>query len=260
MLRYLIAIAAVMLSMNVFSYEGKERVIWSKKPIDVTLKVGEERIIHFPNDIEHWQPDAVKSVVIAQTVADTFYIRATGEFPVARFRIRERASNKVYLIDVNATKDAKVPDETVIIDEEQIRGESDKQAETMARLEEDWRVRLTRYAAQNLYSPSRVVKASHSISRVPLDSGIEVPIVRGGKVKAETVASWRGGGWYVHAVKLTNISNENVNLDPRIHFRGNWSTATAQHAWVGPVDTDESVTTVYFTSKRSFHESVGVQE
>jgi hypothetical protein len=85
-----------------------------------------------------------------------------------------------------------------------------------------------------------------------------VQLVRGGKVSAETVASWQGGGWYVHAVKLTNTSESVVDFDPRKDFRGDWSTTVLQHGSLSPKDTDESVTTVYFTSRRTFSESISL--
>ena len=258
---YILLLATIWTSTSI-AYEGKERVVWDKKPIQLQLKIGEERIVHFPADIEHWEPDIVKNSVVAQTVADTLYIRALTEFADVRFRVRERVSHKVYLLDVSATADANVPDVLVVISEDQLRGESDRAAETVARLSEDWRVRLTRFASQTLYAPSRVISGDASISRMPLEQGIDIPLVRGGEVKADTVASWKGGGWYVHAIRLTNKSSRQIVLDPRVSYRGRWSTVTAQHSRLGaqanlePAGTDEAVTTVYFTSRRTLFESL----
>lgn len=260
MYKYILLTLMLLVSGLSHAYEGKERVVWEKKPLSIALKIGEERIIHFPKNIEHWQPGVVDNSVVAQTVADTLYIKAITEFPTVRFRVREIGSNKVYLLDVSGKQDVEVPDTLVVIDEEQLRGESDRQAKQMATIGQDWRVRLTRYASQTLYAPERVVKADYSISRVSLTPGVEIPLIRGGKVKAQTVATWRGGGWYLHAIKLTNVTDEKVVLDPRIAYRGEWSTATPQHDWLGPSNSDQAVTTVYLTSKRTLIESLGLKE
>ena len=248
------------------AFDGKERLIWEKLPLEIGLKVGEERVIHFPSDIEHWLPTSISNHVIAQVVADTFYIKAIAEFPPVRFRIRERATNRVYLLDINAREDAEVPNVIVVVDENMIRGESEREAKITPSRSEDWRVRLTRYASQTLYSPARILEADSGIRRVPLKPDVGVPLVRGGKVESKTIASWSAGGWYLHAVKLTNNSSDELILDPRISYRGNWDAVTAQHskrgaqASLGSRESDESITTVYLISRRTFFESLGVAE
>jgi len=256
----LIPVSLLFISYSLFAFEGKERIVWDKKPINVMLKVGEERIIHFPASVEHWLPDVVSGVVVAQSVADVFYIRATSQFSTTRFRIREIETNKVYLLDIQATIDAEVPVELVVLEKDQLRDVSVKAAKNKAKIAEDWRVRLTRFAAQQLYAPARVVEADAGIHRIPLEADIRIPLIRGGKIHSKTVASWRGGGWYVHAVKLINQSSERFVIDPRKHYRGHWSTATLQHSWLGPKDSDEAITTVYLTSKRTLSESIAMKE
>lgn len=259
----LFVIFAILLSSTAIGYEGKERIVWSKKPINVVLNVGEERVIHFPSNIEHWLPDALSSVVVVQTVSNTFYIKAIKPFPKMRLRFRELESGKIYLLDFKASHDEEVADEITLVDKSSTSKKPDKVAVDPEPSGVDWRVRLTRYAAQSLYAPERVIEADRFIRQAPIEPGVEIPLVRGGKVKAETVASWRGGSWFVHAVKLTNITSDPVELDPRNAYRGEWSTATAQHselgakALLGGMDSDTAVTTVYLTSQQAFAESLG---
>ena len=40
--------------------DASERVLWDKRPINVHLQVGSERIIHFPDNVRYWLPDTVK--------------------------------------------------------------------------------------------------------------------------------------------------------------------------------------------------------
>ena len=254
---------AMLVSSIAMGYEGKERIVWSKKPINVVLNVGEERVIHFPLEIEHWLPDALSGSVVVQTVSNTFYIRALKPFPKMRLRFREIEGGKVFLLDFKAGHDEVVADEITLIDKSHTDKKTEKVANNNVPRMVDWRARLTRYAAQSLYGPERVIEPDRYIRPAQIESGVEIPLVRGGKVRAETIASWRGGGWLVHAVKLTNMTNEQIELDPRKAYRGEWSTATAQHSELGPKpvlgskDSDTAVTTVYLTSQQTFIESLG---
>jgi len=63
------------------------------------------------------------------------------------------------------------------------------------------------------------------------------------------VAAWRKGNLFVTAVKLTNRSAHTVVLDPRL-IRGQWRTATFQHAHLGAAASDTNVTALYLVSDR----------
>ena len=41
--------------------DGPERVLWDKRPIKVHIQQGQERIIHFPDDVRYWLPDSIKT-------------------------------------------------------------------------------------------------------------------------------------------------------------------------------------------------------
>ena len=84
-----------------------ERVLWDKRPINVHLQVGHERIIHFPSDVRYWLPDTVKRQVSALAASGVLYIRATEPFPTARIRIQGLKDQQIYLLNEAAIAEKK---------------------------------------------------------------------------------------------------------------------------------------------------------
>ena len=132
---------------------------------------------------------------------------------------------------------------------------------------QDWRVRLSRYAAQQLYAPERLLKGDSAIERIPVASQA-IPLIRGGVIEATPIASWQGGGLTVTAVRLQNKqthplilqftpSGEGNSVNLNKLLRGRWLTATLQHKWLGALGQKDDTTTLYLVSAQSFVESTG---
>ena len=244
-----------------------ERVLWDKRPIGVHLQVGHERIIHFPDDVRYWLPDTVKRHVSVLAANGVLYIRAVEPFPITRLRIQGLNDQQVYLLDITASEAAAVSDELIVMTKENTRNRS-KEA-TAYKTTEDWRIRLTRYAAQQLYAPERLVGGDSAIKRIPVESKTSVPLIRGGLIEAVPIASWQGHGLTVTAVRVRNLSRQSLQLqfdrsdshqalDLSHLVRGDWLTATLQHDRLGAMGDETDTTTLYLVSNRSFVESLSL--
>ena len=244
-----------------------ERVLWDKRPINVHLQVGNERIIHFPDDVRYWLPDTVKRHVSVLAANGVLYIRAVEPFPTTRLRIQGLNDQQVYLLDITASESAAVSDELIVMTKKNTRNRS-KEA-TAYRTTEDWRIRLTRYAAQQLYAPERLVDGDSAIKRIPVESKTSVPLIRGGLIEAVPIASWQGHGLTVTAVRVRNLSRQSLQLqfdqtdslealDLSHLVRGDWLTATLQHDRLGAMGDETDTTTLYLVSNRSFVESLSL--
>ena len=251
-------------SANVIA-DASERVLWDKRPISVHLQVGNERIIHFPDDVRYWLPDTVKRHVSVLAANGVLYIRAMEPFPTTRLRIQGLNDQQVYLLDITASEVAAVSDELIVMTKKNTRNRS-KEA-TAYRTTEDWRIRLTRYAAQQLYAPERLVDGDSAIKRIPVESKTSVPLIRGGLVEAVPIASWQGHGLTVTAVRVRNLSRQSLRLqfdrsgshqtlDLSYLMRGDWLTATLQHDRLGAMGDETDTTTLYLVSNRPFVESL----
>ena len=247
--------------------DASERVLWDKRPINVHLQVGNERIIHFPDDVRYWLPDTVKRHVSVLAANGVLYIRAMEPFPTTRLRIQGLNDQQVYLLDITASEVAAVSDELIVMTKENSRNRS-KEA-TAYKTTEDWRIRLTRYAAQQLYAPERLVDGDSAIKRIPVESKTSVPLIRGGLIEAVPIASWQGHGLTVTAVRVRNLSRQSLQLqfersdslqalDLSYLVRGDWLTATLQHDRLGAMGDETDTTTLYLVSNRSFVESLSL--
>ena len=244
-----------------------ERVLWDKRPISVHLQVGHERIIHFPDDVRYWLPDTVKRHVSVLAANGVFYIRAMEPFPTTRIRIQGLNDQQIYLLDITASEAAAVSNELIVMTKENTRNRS--REATAYKTTEDWRIRLTRYAAQQLYAPERLVDGDSAIKRIPVESKMSVPLIRGGLIEAVPIASWQGHGLTVTAVRVRNLSRQSLQLqfdrsdfqqalDLSYLMRGDWLTATLQHDRLGAMGDETDTTTLYLVSNRSFVESLSL--
>jgi integrating conjugative element protein (TIGR03749 family) len=109
---------------------------------------------------------------------------------------------------------------------------------------------LTRYAAQQLYAPTRLIPRQPGEVAIPVNPE-PVDLVLGGKIEAVPVAAWKAGLRYVTAVKLINRTQSPVVLDPR-ELRGSWLAATFQHNRLLPAGSEADTTAVYLVSDRRF--------
>ena len=247
--------------------DDPQRVLWDKRPISIHLQVGHERIIHFPDDVRYWLPDRVKRQVSALAANGVLYIRATEPFPTTRIRVQGLNDQQVYLLDITASETAAASDELIVMTKENSRNRS-KEA-TAYKTTEDWRIRLTRYAAQQLYAPERLVDADSAIKRIPVELKTSIPLIRGGLIEAVPIASWQGHGLTVTAIRVSNLSRQSLQLqfdrsdslqalDLSYLVRGDWLTATLQHDRLGAMGDETDTTTLYLVSNRSFVESLSL--
>ncbi|MCU7801137.1 MAG: DUF3438 family protein [gamma proteobacterium symbiont of Lucinoma myriamae] len=116
-------------------------------------------------------------------------------------------------------------------------------------------VDLVRFASQQLYAPERLMPSHPSIYRTPLRVKSLQSLYRGGELQSIPLASWKGAGLYVTAVKIQNKTMADLTLDPRL-FRGQWRSRTLQYPGVSRYQSESDTTTVYLVSDRPFHESL----
>lgn len=246
------------------------RIFWDESPVPVTLVVGVERRVGFKGEVRVGMPVEIQPSVRTQSTGGAVYWLANEPFTAARVQIQIIETGEIVLIDLTAVKKPKqshktqpaspaVPIEIVTgTDAASPPANTGEDTEQPSKTEPDY-VTLTRYAAQQLYAPKRLLNAPEgvyraSVLRAPVPRG-PVTLVRGQPVEAVPVAAWRGGHLHVTAVRLRNLGPAPVILDPRT-LRGSWLTATFQHARLHPAGSDADTTAVYLISARPFEESL----
>jgi integrating conjugative element protein (TIGR03749 family) len=234
------------------------RMIWNRTPLPLGLQVGTERMITFPAPVRLGIPSEIAPFVRAQLVDRTAYIVTSAPFNKARIVAENPVSGTVILLDVTALKSgaASAPVEIFLdkkTEREAIAVRRPKSDEEEPAAEVD-QVSLTRYAAQQLYAPRRLIKELPGVRQVQLDLSPVTGLYRNAKIKAEPVGGWRSPEHFITAVKLTNMGESPVELDPR-NLRGGWRTATFQHSRILAAGNEEDTTVVYLISDRRFEET-----
>lgn len=259
----------LILSVITSAKEHSERVLWQKKPIVVALTINEERIVHFPTGIRYWLPEFLEGKASVLAANGVLYITAYEHFEKTRIHIQSLESQKIYLLDLIAGEDYQVSSEIIITDKDTVKSQSSPIVKPLKK--SDWYVRLTRFAAQTLYSAEHLMPSDKEITRVNINRTKTIPLVRGGDIEAMPIGAWRGGGLYITAVRIKNVSNKRISiannksaikttasrfLALNTDLRGAWLAATAQHHYLGAAGGKDDRTSVYLISSRAFMESL----
>lgn len=249
---------------------SQERVMWDKRPVDLALVIGQERMVHFPTDVRCWVPEAIRDKVSLMSANGVVYITALRPFERTRIRIQSLQSQRMYLLDAHAADAGTHADTLIVTDSDYITNAAKLDESESKSGAGDWFVRLTRFAAQSLYAPERLHPTDKDITPIRVTLRSALPLVRGGFIEATPIRSWRGGGFSVTAVRIQNLTDEPIDivheatpaewamnrlLDLETDIRGHWLAITAQHRDLAPRSEAGAVSTLYLISDRPFSES-----
>ena len=230
-----------------------ERIAWRKAPIGVELAVGAERLVHFPAAVKVGVPPQLQRALRVQSIDGTLYLLASQPFAATRVIVRGIDSGQVYLLDLSAVAEGggSSPIEIYLPDEAPANESEPKAASGPPQY---GYVTLTRFAAQQMYAPARLLQELPGVVRVPVKRE-PVALVRGDAIEALPLVAWRAGDLYVTAAKLTNKTDRPQTLDPRT-LRGRWLTAAFQHNRLHEAGSEADRTVVYLISDRPFAASL----
>ena len=235
---------------------AEEVLLWDNQPLTITLQPGQERMIRFPDRIRLNVPAQLNGSLRTQVVDNRVYWLASRPFDRTRVVVMEEAgaSPAVYLLDVLAADTGGGGSARIL--------HSARTAEMQR--EEQWgdsrnppELLLTRFAAQSLFAPRRLIPHSAVIHRWPTPlSPVQVPLVRGIWADQEVLAAWHGHGLFVTAVALRHLGGMTVSLDPS-RVRGRWRAVSFHHRQLGPSDGPLATTVLYLVSDKPFPAGLG---
>jgi integrating conjugative element protein (TIGR03749 family) len=235
-----------------------ERVQFDHAPVRVTLPVAKERLVTFPNPVALQVPAGAEGLLAAQVIERTAYVRALGPFTELRIVAEDLATGQMVPLDISADpKTRSFSKELEIFYTGTAAPHSGRSAagNTVDPSESDDQaldmVALTRYAAQAIYAPKRLIPSAPGVQSIPIDPTVLSGLIRGQRVSAVPIGQWRSGSLYVTAVRLTNLESQPVDLDLD-QLRGSWIAATPQHRRLLAAGTDWDTTTLYLVCGQSF--------
>lgn len=233
-----------------------ERLAWKEIPLDIQISVNQQRVIKFPKPgyVRVGVPGNIKdSLLVTEIIDSTVYWTAKAEFTKTQVPVVNPVTGETFLIHLSATSAPGNLHPVEVLSHGGVGFDQSGQASTTTGVKDqaiDY-VTLTRFAAQQMYSPARLLKDHPGITRVPIEAELTKPLVRGHNIEALPLVQWQGGGYYISAVRLRNLSSQSIVLDPR-QLRGQWLAATFQHSRLHPHGHIADVTTVYLISEAPF--------
>ena len=227
--------------------ESTGALSYGLKPLSLHLPVNQEVRLHFLHEIVFGMPEALRSVLNAETINHSLYLLAIQPFSKQRILVRNQENGHVIVLDVEASEINRGPSDI------RIRREGKVSDSTSSGLSA---VALTRYAAQQLLSPRRLQRDLPAIRRVPIRGDIDISFVRHGSLIARPLASWHHGELHVTAVELQNRTTSVVELNPEI-LRGAWVAATFHYTRLFPNGHRGDRSVVYLVSGGSYANVLG---
>jgi len=243
MKRYLFALL-VMTLMPIA--QAVEILHWQRLPLSVPLLVSQERIVFIDKNVRVGVPASVAGRLRVQSAGGAVYLRASEPIEPTRLQLQDADTGALILLDISAraAKAGEPELEPVRI----VESEATPDNMVPSSRQTPIAVVLTRFAAQNLYAPLRTVESVPGIMRVNLRRDMKLDtLLPTLPVQATPLAAWRLENQWVTAVRLTNTSDSEIALDPRL-LQGDFLTATFQHATLGAHGTPEDTTVVYLVT------------
>jgi integrating conjugative element protein (TIGR03749 family) len=233
--------------------DGTRHVEFARKPISVSLQSGRERLVTFPGPVVLHVPQGSEGMLRLQTIGRTVFATALAPFGSLRVVAEDLERDaRLFPIDFVARQDTVVASDELEIHAPTAPATAGAPAVPRPQPTDAIdMVVLTRYASQTLYAPTRLVPASTSIRQVPVKQAPAAGLYRGSKLITAPIASWRAGGLFVTAVKVTNTSAAPLELDLD-QVRGEWLAATAQHNRLGARGTEADTTAIYLVCDKPF--------
>lgn len=254
------------LSLSVAASTSVVRLVHTDRPIALTLKVEHEHRFIFPEAVNVDVPAQLTQVMqILQPTAQVVYWTPVGAFESMRVIARSLDNHRVYLLDIRSTEEANAVDYRLENPALMVKAGDIATPDTgeinspVANASNPFQIELTRYVSQLLYAPTRLRPRASGIRQLPIaaaDINLNLLNSQKGEIyRYRLIGQWRGYSHHITAVEVINQSPVTVELDLR-RVRGNWIAITAQHTWLGAVNSLEDRTTLYLISKPPFGQAM----
>ncbi|EPC00594.1 hypothetical protein L861_06550 [Litchfieldella anticariensis FP35 = DSM 16096] len=257
-------VGALLLGMQTWAVEIRH---WDRKPLVIPLPVDAERIVTLDRNVRVGLPPTIADpeVLRVQSAGGVLYLKAFEAFDPQRVQLQDVETGEILLLDLSAREGASHEEIRVVDVEPQGDGQAATTASDATQSSSGGRrearettapalrapipVVLTRYAAQSLYSPLRLIGSVPGLHRTPMRLPETLPsLLPSLPVTATPLGAWTLEGWTVTAVRLESQDPRRAfELDPR-WLQGDFHSATFMHPSIGPRGSVEDTTTVFLVT------------
>jgi integrating conjugative element protein (TIGR03749 family) len=248
------------------------------EPIKLALSVGQEVQLNFEQPLGRFgTPQSIKNKLQTQLIDKRLWLKASKTFKPTRVLVRsEQGELSVFLLSANVGQqtiqaypikynvitEAKLPNQnnSNSNNRSNSKNSSSNQQNSSTKPALSY-VDLTRFAAQSLYAPKRLLEKINLI-RIPINTKKAVRLFTcstalacNGNVLARPIATWQSPHLYISAVLLKNTTQQQIVLDPR-DLLGQWKATTFHFNRLGKANSPEDTSVVYLVSSSPFEQSL----
>ena len=234
--------------------------VWNNEPLSLHLKTGRQTRVNFPTRVYIQAPLGITGSLISEAPnRQMVFWTAKEDFEKGTVIATSEDGRDVYLIDVFASSQGLASD-IVIEDPRRTLEKMAAEPEAIApEIDDPAEVILTRFVAQTLYAPQRLVPADPNIQQLetpelPSDFPLLQPQL-GESYAIEIIGQWMGYGHYLTAVLVKNTSDIPVKTSGAF-VRGNFTNITPHHRYLSARGDLEDRTAFYLISDRPFQDAV----
>jgi integrating conjugative element protein (TIGR03749 family) len=250
-----------------FPAEEQPSLIWKGDPIAVSLPVGKEKRLVFPDSISVDLKGALNTDQVRIINNDkSIYLTALKSFESTRIYVTLNNNESVIMIDLSA--DTSVSSNTQKIEIKKNITNTSVSSETLKDTYLDQGVNndissvdLIRFAWQQVYAPKRLLMPESSYTRAAMHTEKFVSdLVYGDKVIAHPEISWMSGNHYITVVLLRNKYTHKTSIDVAKDLCGEWDAVTLYPRSIlrGYGNTEKDSTYAFLVSVKPFGETIGV--
>lgn len=234
--------------------------VWNNEPLSIHLKTGRQTRVIFPTRVYIQAPLGITGSLVTEAPnRQMVFWTATEDFEKGTVIATSEDGRDVYLIDVFSSGQGLASD-IVIEDPRRTLEQKASEPEVIApEITDPAEVLLTRFVAQTLYAPQRLLPSDPNIQQLeapelPSDFPLLQP-QHGETYSIEVIGQWMGYGQYLTAVLVKNTSNVPVKTSGAF-VRGNFTNVTPHHRYLAAQGELEDRTAYYIISDRPFQDAV----
>ncbi|EKO3611935.1 TIGR03749 family integrating conjugative element protein [Vibrio metschnikovii] len=258
-LKVLVGLFLVLLPLHINA--STEVLVWDKRPLNIQLEVGKERIIEFPDNIELQMPRQVHNRLRINSAAGIAYITAIAPFPNSRISATLVGTNEKVFIDLLAIdpkdSDGDITDYVKIVTNE-FKQEKQRQRDELFSQSGRVSIReLIQYASHQFFAPPRLRKTGlpiqESIITRPLNLNIMFMGSSAGMFELKPLIQYRTVNYTLTAILLTNKTH---TAQPILYRDAHPSfiAVSSQHKDVGPKGSQAQSTILYLVTERPLND------
>lgn len=258
--------------------DNVRHVVWNKDFIPIDVPIGKEKIVEVCASSS--DPSGCKTIPLTPYLPEeevsngslkwinnngTLYLNATKPFSNKLVELKLNDSvGTVVLVRLSASSSADDDRIEIMLPPSQDQNKQNGSGNSTAQNQtEDKSIGdMVRWVSQQLYAPKRLLTQPNWIVRTPMHTDRFVSLYRGDVVSSMPLASWRAGDYYVTAVLLRSVlQNEKLHLSYDM-LRGQWIAASffrqsdSDPSVLTPARTDGDTTTLILISTSPFDASL----